>query len=305
LLGHEDFARLGIALCQADDMHRRLGEEVVQRAEPGDHRRQRRWNLRRAHVGNVFLALYFEIVNLGVEGLAHLSRCSAEDQKSLARRRGVNFKAVTLQPLADYGDILIGHSVAGAHPLCTQPLMEKRRSLIVHLVDARLHRHFLLRSSLQEHDDVLHRQAVRHRAAVELSARQRMHVAWQRLEDRFIRFDGDAGLRHGGAIGVGRSSSSRHASAPGQAGQGGAEDEQAHRQRTQGAPENPSCRFSGDRSPGDVCLASAYPARAAVICAGGRSGQVCERRARSRADRLGHGDLPGKTAPPLKGAAAF
>ena len=66
-----------------------VGLEVVEGENPRDHGRQRRRNLRIAHVGDMRLAVDLKLPDLGVEGLADLARRTREvDQHPVGDKPG-------------------------------------------------------------------------------------------------------------------------------------------------------------------------------------------------------------------------
>ena len=84
--------------------------EVIQGGNPLDDWRQRRRNLRIAHVGDMLLAVDVKLVDLCVEGLAELGRRTREVDQDLAGVDLVDGKAMRFEPSGDGADVFWRHS---------------------------------------------------------------------------------------------------------------------------------------------------------------------------------------------------
>jgi hypothetical protein len=144
----------------------RARHEVVQRHDSGYDRRQRGRNARVAHVGDVLLTVHFEIVNLGMEGLQHLAGRPGKFDHYPAGIDQIDGKAVRLEPSRDRRQVLLRQAVALSKLLCGEPVMEIRRLGLRKSIDIFVECLFLLGRAPQLEPQMLHRKAIRDRAAV-------------------------------------------------------------------------------------------------------------------------------------------
>ena len=80
--------------------------------QSNDCRRQRGRDPRVAHVGDVLLTVHLEIVNLGVEGLAHLTGRPGKFDHHAAGIDQIDGKAVRFEPSRDRRQVLLRQAVA-------------------------------------------------------------------------------------------------------------------------------------------------------------------------------------------------
>ena len=115
-------------------MHR-MRTKIMQRNDAQNRRCKRRRNLRVAHICDVIRSVNFEIVNLSVEGRAHLRRRSREINEHSTRVDNVDREAVCFEPMCNRFQILLRQPESLAKLLCREPLVEVWRSRIVKLIN--------------------------------------------------------------------------------------------------------------------------------------------------------------------------
>jgi hypothetical protein len=104
-----------------------LREEIMQRLDPDDRRRQRGGNLRVAHVADVRYALDLKVVNLGMEGALDQGRGAAEaDGHAVVADLG-HGKPAAGEPIGNRGNVGLRRPEVRAHFRRLEPLMEVRR----------------------------------------------------------------------------------------------------------------------------------------------------------------------------------
>ena len=94
-------ARLQVTLEIAYVAQVRSFREIMQRNHAGDRRSECRRNLRVLYVGEMLFAIYFKLVNLGVEGIANLARVSTEFDRRSSRGNFCHRKALPGQPIGN------------------------------------------------------------------------------------------------------------------------------------------------------------------------------------------------------------
>src|SRR5579872_724845 len=100
-----------------------------------------------------------------------------------------------LKPRCDGLDVLTRGAKLQAELLRSKPAMEVRRRRVLLLFEQRLERGFLLRAARQDQKHALHRQGRWSGALVEFCPRQRMCVALESRQARFVNNLSDAGRR--------------------------------------------------------------------------------------------------------------
>ena len=160
--------------------------EVVQGNDSGYHGRERRGNLRIAHVGNVLLAFHLQVMDLRLKRFAHLPCCSGKINHHPAGVDHIHPKSVRLQPARNCVQVLLRHSKSLSEFLRGNPAVEIRRSFRLQLIEERLKSLLLLGSALQLKQHVLHGQALASGTPIVLDSGFGMRIAPQRDPLSFI-----------------------------------------------------------------------------------------------------------------------
>ena len=170
--------------------------DVVQRQHPDHCRRQRRGNLRVAHIGEAGDAVDRDIVDLGVERGGDLAGGAGEVDHHAARIDRVDGKAVLLQPVGDGGDVGRRRPELGADVVGVEPVVIVGRVRVLLLGDQRLKRLFLGRRTPQLQQQMRQRDVVAHAATVVGGiARFGAGIARERNQIALVDGLGDEGLR--------------------------------------------------------------------------------------------------------------
>ena len=106
------------------------------------------------------------MVNLGVEGLAHLARIAREINHHAVGIDPVDGEAVRLEPICDGGQVLWHQSVSRSELLRGQPMMVVRRFRVLEFIEVFFECLLLLGRASQLEPQMLHRKAVIDRAAI-------------------------------------------------------------------------------------------------------------------------------------------
>ena len=123
--------------------------EVVQRHDAQDGRRQRRRDLRLAHIGDVPRALHVEIMNLRMKSRANLRRVSREVHQSQTGVDEVHLEAEGLEPSRYIIYVLLGYAEFLAELLRGKPFVEVWRLRIVKIINELLKFFLQFRRTLQ------------------------------------------------------------------------------------------------------------------------------------------------------------
>ena len=136
-------------------------------------------------------AIHREIVNRGMESLAHLPGVTREIDHRRVRIGAVDDEAVRLKPARDLREILFGQSVALAELLRREPLMVIRRVGIFEFIEIFFERALLLGAAPQLEHHVLHREVGGNRAAVVSRRRFGTRIACERDQRILVDRGGD------------------------------------------------------------------------------------------------------------------
>ena len=155
----------------------RFGEEIVERRETRNDGRQRRRNLRFRHVGDVAFAVHFKVMDLRMEGLAHLAGRAAEKYERAPFTDFVNGESLRLQPARDRGNVMVGRPKVFAELFRRHPVVKQGRLGIVLPVDHGFQHDFLFRAALQQQHNLFQFHGVVHPPGIVLRTRQRVQIA--------------------------------------------------------------------------------------------------------------------------------
>ena len=124
-VGEERFslARSDISLEETNFAGLRVFREIVELHGAGDDGSERCGNLRIAGVGEVFLAVDDVPVNIGVEGVAHLTHVAAELDDGAALGDIGDREALAREPVRDRLDVAVGRTVLLAKLIGSEPSM--------------------------------------------------------------------------------------------------------------------------------------------------------------------------------------
>ena len=160
--------------------------EIVQRDDACNDRSECGGDLRVADVSNVLLAFHNEMVNFGLEGLAHLSGGPREVDEHAAGINHLDAETVRFEPGGDGVEIGFRHTESFAELLRSKPVMEIRRTSGMEFIKEFLKGLLLFRGALQLQKHMRHREIVGHRAAVVCKHRFGARVAPERDTIHFI-----------------------------------------------------------------------------------------------------------------------
>src|SRR5215510_2667617 len=94
-------------------------------------------------------AVYLQVMNLGVEGLAYLACRAREVNDHAIWIDQVDRKAVRPEPPDNLVEVFLGETVPLTEFLCGQPSVEARRGAVVELIEELLDRLLLLGGASQ------------------------------------------------------------------------------------------------------------------------------------------------------------
>ena len=134
------------------------GMEVMHRDDTDHGGTQCGGDPRIAHIGEVGHAVDRQIVNVGVEGSAHLLGRTAEIDGQPARLNSVDGESVRLEPCGDGGDVFLRDAVVLGELIGGEPLVEVRRAGGLKLLDVLPERSFTLGRALQLEKQVVERE---------------------------------------------------------------------------------------------------------------------------------------------------
>ena len=168
--------------------------EVVERGESADDGREGRRNLRIVGVGVVGFAVDDVLVNLGVEGVAHLGDGAGELERAFAGIDAFDAEAVIAEPGFDGGDVLIGGTELRSELSGREPLVIAGRCrAYVCCVMSWWRRGFLSRAALQDDLHPVELHSVGRDPAVVGGVGEGMDRMRKRDELRFVDWVDDAG----------------------------------------------------------------------------------------------------------------
>ncbi len=178
--------RGGIEAGLAELLEIGLGTEVIEGGESADDGRESRGNLGIVGIGVVGLAVHDVLVNLGVEGIAHLSHAAGELESALAGIDLRDDEAVAAEPGFDGGDVLIGGSELRAELVRGEPLVVVGRAGRVDLRDELAECGLLVRAALEGELDAVKPHAVGRGAAVVGGVGEGMDGVGERDQPGFV-----------------------------------------------------------------------------------------------------------------------
>src|ERR1700691_1737939 len=109
----------------------RLGVEVVQSAETGDHRSQGSGNVGIAGVGVMVLPVDAIAMDFGMERLRHLARRAAKVHKEPAGGYAVQPESMLREPLGDFADVCARRPELRPELLWCKPAVKVRRARVI------------------------------------------------------------------------------------------------------------------------------------------------------------------------------
>ena len=173
------------------------GEEVVQRFDADDDRREGSGNLRVAHVADVRDALHDEVVNLGVKGGLDLGGRAAEADRHAIFCDFADRESLAGEPIGDGGNVGLGGAEVGAHLIGGEPLVVVGRVLVVLAGDEFFKGRLLGGIAAEDQDEVGHGEAGADGAAVVLRVGCGVRVALERDQAAVVNAvdDSDSGRK--------------------------------------------------------------------------------------------------------------
>ena len=174
----------------------------------GHHGRQSSWELRIADVGLARLAVHSESMDFSVKRIPHLPDISREFDSRASGPDLDLLESLTRQPVGDRLDVRVGRPELLAKLVRSEPFMEIGGVLAQLLVHQFAERGLLFGAALEDEHHPLHRSGIAYESLIELRTRERMDVAFEADELRFVNGLSDTGgdgrgLSGGCAIGLG------------------------------------------------------------------------------------------------------
>jgi hypothetical protein len=181
--------------------------EIVQRDDAHYQGRERRRNLRVAHVGDVLCAFDVKLMDFRVKGFSHLPGRAGKIDHHAAAINDVDFEMVAFQPVSDAVQVSIGWAESFAEFVRADPAMEIWRSLFLKILEEFLKLFLFLRRPLKLQQHVLQEEVIVHGPAIIRGHGFGTNIAMQLDELSFIdilRYQGTRvaagnGLRFGSA----------------------------------------------------------------------------------------------------------
>ena len=173
-------------------MPHRLRREVVQRYDACHDRRQRCRNLRIGHIGLACFPVDIESMDFRVKRVPHLAYVSGKLKDRASSAYSDVVKALARQPVGDRLDIGVGGAIKPGKFLGREPFLKIRRVLHLLLIHELAQRGLLVRAPLQKQQHTVHRRGIGDGSPIKLGAGERVHVAAQAHELRFVDCLGNA-----------------------------------------------------------------------------------------------------------------